>query len=156
MAALFDCDIHILTIVDIRCILQTDMSCHKICDHVGNEMHAIGCKIFVESRKRFCLDEATSVSKNHSACTYMILWKLGPITFLTWFHWAPWTKCIVCVCVYVFLQCLEVHGFSSETLANHAVDWLCIRWCFCNICFSFYGGYKGTAGFSKSYSMALL
>ena len=45
---------------------------------------------------------------------------LDPITFLTWFHWAPWTKCSVCV-NYILLQCLEVHGFSSEILANQLI-----------------------------------
>ena len=52
LVALFDCDIHALTIVDNGWTLQTDMSCHKICDHVGNEMHAMGCKIFMESRSK--------------------------------------------------------------------------------------------------------
>ena len=33
-----DCDIHILNGVGIGQTLQSDKSCHKVCDHIGHEM----------------------------------------------------------------------------------------------------------------------
>ena len=33
-----DCDIHVLNGVDIGRTLQSDKSCHNVCDHIGKEM----------------------------------------------------------------------------------------------------------------------
>jgi len=44
-----DCDIHILTGVDIGQTLQID---NKVCDHIGNEMRARICKIIIESESK--------------------------------------------------------------------------------------------------------
>ena len=60
-----DCDIHILNGVEIGRTLQSDKSCHKVCDHIGHEMRARICKEIIEtgSKLSVLIDEATSISK---------------------------------------------------------------------------------------------
>ena len=67
-----DCDIHVLNGVDIGRTLQSDKSCHKVCDHIGNEMRARICKI-IESKSKISvlIDEATSISKKSTLIVYI-------------------------------------------------------------------------------------
>ena len=60
-----DCDINVLNGVDIGQTLQSDKSCHNVCDCIGKEMRARICKIIIESESKISVlsDEATSISK---------------------------------------------------------------------------------------------
>ena len=82
-----DCDIHMLNGVDIGRTLQSDKSCHNICDHIGNEMRTKLCKIIIDSKSKISvlIDEATSFSKKSGLIVYIktcLPESLNPVTFL--------------------------------------------------------------------------
>ena len=110
-----DCDIHVLNGVDIGRTLQSDKSCHKVCDHIGNEMRARICKIIIESGSKISvlIDEATSISKKSTLIVYIktcFSESIEPITFYLDLIELPEQNA---ECIYTtLLQCLEVHGFT--------------------------------------------
>ena len=81
-----DCDIHMLNGIDIGRTLQSDKSCHKVCDYIGHEMRARICKVIIENGSKISvlIDEATSISKKSNLIVYIKTCfsdSLEPVTF---------------------------------------------------------------------------
>ena len=59
-----DCDVQMLNGVELGRTLQSDKSCHDICQHIGNEMRSKLCRLIIESNSKFSIliDESTSIS----------------------------------------------------------------------------------------------
>ena len=99
--------------------MQSDKSCHKVCDHIGHEMRARICK---EILKVEVIDEATSISKKSNLIVYVKTCfsdSLEPVTFYLDLIELPEQNA---ECIYnTLMQCLETHGFTMALLSQKLI-----------------------------------
>ena len=104
--------------------MQSDKSCHKVCDYIGHEMRARICKVIIENGSKISvlIDEATSINKKSNLIVYIKTCfsdSLEPVTFYLDLIELPEQNA---ECIYTTLiQCLEVHGFTKELLSQRLI-----------------------------------